>query len=95
MSQRPSGYQRKEFDRYQTPAWVTNVARAAHSQHNRQKRSPDTDSGIVSGLLDQAGADGPTTNRIAWRRQQRGEKFAVKAAALPCGTNDAAYGAGP
>jgi hypothetical protein len=25
MSQRPSGYQRKEFDRYQTPALVTNV----------------------------------------------------------------------
>jgi hypothetical protein len=25
MSQRPSGYERKEFDRYQTPAWVTNA----------------------------------------------------------------------
>src|SRR6516165_7961981 len=25
MSQRPSGYERKERDRYQTPAWVTNV----------------------------------------------------------------------
>jgi hypothetical protein len=25
MSQRPSGYERKEFDRYQTPAWVTAV----------------------------------------------------------------------
>ena len=23
MSQRPSGYERKELDRYQTPAWVT------------------------------------------------------------------------
>jgi hypothetical protein len=25
MSQRPSGYERKERDQYQTPAWVTNV----------------------------------------------------------------------
>jgi hypothetical protein len=37
MSQRPSGYERKELDRYQTPAWVTDVLVAHFPDLDRRR----------------------------------------------------------
>jgi hypothetical protein len=44
MSQRPSGYQRKQLDRYQTPAWVT-AALVVHNSRARHAPSMGTRNG--------------------------------------------------
>jgi hypothetical protein len=45
MSQRLSGYQRKEFDRYQTPEWVTNVL-MVHIPDIEKREAPQLDAAL-------------------------------------------------
>ena len=54
MAQDEASDQREEFDRYQTPAWVTNVLVPQIPHITERREAPDT---VVdrAGLLDQAG----------------------------------------